>query len=282
MTRIVDKGTGEIMELEPEMLDANGEAAMAEAATQADEQEAAWMAVSEVQKGTAALIRIAPGKDVSIQRYFDEVATMQSHAKALTVADAESDKKATEDLSIIRKLKKEIEVAQKEWLAPLREYEKTIKQAFAVLLDPLAVVDKAYSDKILAYRQEQVRIAAETERIRQMEREAAEAKLRLAKEQGEAPESAMILDEPEELPEVTKKLQTELGTSSTTKNWKWRYKTGLSRTQIIDGLPKEYLLPDETKIGQMVRGKNKNQVTEIDFGGVIEIYEDMGLRVTTK
>lgn len=247
---------------------------------EAEEQAEQSNPTSEIQPGTA-LIRIDPGRDVSIQHFANECLKVQRCAEIMIVRDLDSERQATDDLAIIKKLQKEIEAKQKDWLSPIKEHEKNIKHGFSLLLDPLSAADKTLRDKTLAYRQEVERIRAEQEIAAELQRMANEARLNLAKQSGED----IVEIEPVPVvtaPEPHKTLRTDFGSTSITKTWKWRYKAGLSKKQILEALPTEYHTVNETLIGQLVRAKNKSPISEADFGSVIEIYEESGLRVTER
>jgi hypothetical protein len=211
---------------------------------------------------TTALVAVAPGKDPTIQHYADEVLRIQRYAEGLAVTDLESDKRATEDLTGVSILSKEIEAKQKEWLAPLKEHEKAIKDAFALLLEPLKATEKTLKGKILAHRQEQERIRAEQERINQLRIEAAKAEMEL---KGELAESINLV---EVIPKIPTTVRTDWGSSSTTKIWKF---------EVIDFvlLPDRFKMENATLIGKVVRAGERS------IPGV-RIYSEETLRVTPK
>ena len=287
--RKVDLKTGEI--LAPPQADMDEETRAAEEAAchasdseidaDMEEVETDGDALTSLHTGTAALVRIAPGKDNQIIGYAEDVLRIQRYAEGLTVTDLESDKRATEDVTMVKKLRTDIEAEQKAWLAPLKEHEKVIRDAFALLLGPLDVANQTLRDKIVSYRQAQAAIRKAEEEPADLQRQANEAAVRAARASGV--ETVELGTVPEVVtPEVAKTLRTDIGASTMTTNWKWRWKEGLSMAQIMAGLPEEYKMPNETKIGQVVRAKNKAPVTEADFGGMIEIYPEAGLRITEK
>lgn len=79
-------------------------------------------------------------------------------------------------------------------------------------------------------------------------------------------------------PEISKTIHADIGMSITQKVKKWKFKEGLSQKQILEALPIEFHLPNETLIGQRIRGKD-SKLTSADFGGVVEIWEEDSLKV---
>lgn len=289
--RKVDLNTGEVLETDPGAGKDPGpygtvgwwESDEEWAKPWSEDDEVVLETTAEPEEGykemTTALVDIAPGRNPVIQQHAAEVLKIQRYAQRLVVGDHEADKMATNDLTMIKGLRETLEELQKKWLEPLTVYQKDIRKAFALLLMPLTVADKTLRDKILAYRQNEQRKQQEAEELSERTRQLNADKIRHAQEQGESFVELEPVVEPEEYPISTKTVRAEMGTTSTISIWKWRYKNGLSQKQILEGLPLQFHMVNETMIGQMVRGKNKNQVTEDDFGGVIEIYAEQGLSV---
>ncbi len=231
------------------------------------------------QKDTA-LVRTEPGGDPVIQGWATEIMGLRLYAMMRTVTNLQDNKSASEDLASMKVLKKAIEACLKEWLIPLKEHERHIKEKFDLLLSPLGEAIAKTETAILAYMKEQERIHKEQERIVELQRQANDAKVKLAQETGQKVVDLEVVVEP--TMEPAKTVRTEIGMTTMVKRWAWRWKPGLSMGEIMQRLPLGYHVANETLIGQAVRAKNKTGITEADFGGVIEIYEETGLSTTAR
>jgi len=171
----------------------------------------------------------APGSDVEVISYYNEATKLLEYAVARVIATADDVKLATDDLSIISKLKKSMETKKREYLDPLKAQAEAIRETYSTLMDPVFRADRITRDKILAFNQEQDRIRREQEEINRKRMEAAEAEMRL---KGELTEPVNLV---EVTPEPAKKVSTDMGTSGQRDNWKW---------EVVDFA----LLPDEYKV----------------------------------
>jgi len=238
-------------------------------------------ALIEPPSGTAT-IKVPPiTQDDVIKGIANEVYSIQKYAQNMQITDLQGERKATNDLATIANIRKKVEAKRKEWLDPLKAHEKSINEAFQYLFGPLKAADETLRKKLLTHRQEQ-------EAQRKAQEEAARLQALANQAAVEAARKANATEvEIQPIPEVTapppvKTMRADVGTATTIKVPKWRYKPGLSRKEILEKLPIEYHTINETMIGQLVRAKNKNQITEADFGGVIEIYEEDSLRVAER
>lgn len=249
--RKVDPETGEIIEGIPELL-----------------------AETKLPIGTA-LIKVLPSMDVAVRNLGDEALKLSMYANKMTVTNLEEEKGATNDLVMCRDMIKQTETEQKRWLEPVRDAEAKIKAVFALILTPLKNANEALTTKITKYRQEEKRKADEAAEIARKEAELAAMK---AKAEGKEPPPVVEIITSEQV----KTHHAEIGTTTMAGTWKFRWKHGLSQREILERLPLQYHLANETLIGQMVRAKAKNGVTEKDFGDTIEIYLEEGIRITGK
>lgn len=243
---------------------------------------------------TTALVNINPMKALSILSMAEEAIKISMLAQKMVVNDLDSERAAINDKAICKTMIEAGEAEQKKWLAPINEIVATIKADFKKVLDPLKASEETLKSKILAYRSEQIRLQKEAEakakkdqedadRIAQKERELAELKHQQEVEaaiQKNEPIPAYV--EPEiikpvatYIPPVPKTINAALASSSTKMDKKWRWKPGISHAEKIAKLPAEFLMANDTLIGQRVRGKAA--VTEADFGGVIELYEELNM-----
>ena len=210
---------------------------------------------------STAIVRIKPDIDETVIALYKEACSLQEHAEARAITSDEDIKSATNDLSLISKLKKAIEDKRKEYVGPINDHLKTINDAFKLFALPLNSADSITRQKILDYRKEQERIRQEQERINELRLEAARAEMQL---KGELAESVGIV---EVKPEQPKHYRTEAGTLGTVPIKKW---------EVVDFklVPDDYKMIDATKVGKVVRAG----VPSIPG---IRIWEEDSLRVTT-
>lgn len=251
----VDNKTGEILDTEDGLT--------------GDEDQG--QALEGVKSGTA-LIKVPPlTQDPAIIRYSEESLRINITAQKFSVTCLGDSKQAVDSIILIRGMRKQIEEKEKEWLEPLKEHEKQIREAFALLKKPLEMAENTYRAKDKEWGDKQDELA----RIAEQQRLLNEQAIKLAQETGtDVVEVTPVID----APELAKTVHSELGSASKVVTWKWRWREGLSLEEKMQRLPLKYHLANDKVIGQLVRSKSRNGVTEKDFGGVIEIYEDSNRR----
>ena len=165
------------------------------------------------EKSTA--LALAPGADVEVMSYYDEAQKLQQYAEARVITTIEGVKLATDDLSIISKLKKALEEKRKQYISPLQDQVKQINETYKTFMVPIDIADRTTRDKILAYQRWQEHIRQEQEEINRKRQDAAEAEMKL---KGELSESVNLV---EVVPEAPKRVSTDMGTVGQRDNWKW-------------------------------------------------------------
>jgi len=215
------------------------------------------------QTVTTAIIKVAPAEDAAIQALVGEARSILRYAQSRVITVNEDLNSATEDLSLIAKLKKAIEEKRKEYVGPIREKLDAVNSAFKEFTSPLEEADKVTRAKILEFRQEQERRRREAERIEQ-------EKLELARREAELKGGEITVDlSPIEKPEaVPDKVHTGVGSAGTMKVRKW---------EIVDfaAVPDEYKTIDAGKVTKLVKA---------GIGAIpgIRIYEEETLRVNAR
>jgi len=209
-----------------------------------------------------ALIQIRPDTDEKVVSLYQEAVKLQQYAEARVIQSDGDIKVATDDLSMIAKLKKAIEEKRKEYVGPINEHLKSVNDAFRNFAEPLNQADSITRQKILDYRKEQERIRQEQERINQLRMEAAQAEMEL---KGELTESVKVV---EVAPEAAAHYRTGSGTLGKFMVKKWE-------VEDLSKVPLEYLMVDAAKVGKLVRAG-------IRAIPGIRIYSDESLRITVK
>lgn len=211
---------------------------------------------------TTAVIRIYPQGDSAVTLLYNEGVRLRQYAEARLIKTNEDVKVATNDLSLIAKLKKAIEEKRKEYVGPINEHLKAVNKTFTELTEPLNQADTITRQKVLEYRKEQERIRQEQERINRLRLEAAEAEMKL---KGEITESVNIV---EVKPAQPDHYRAEAGTLG---------KFMVPKFELVDFslVPDEYKILDTVKVGKLVRAGLRSILG-------IRIWEEESIRVTTK
>jgi len=176
-------------------------------------------------------VALRPGEDVEVKSYYLEALRLQQYAEARVIATVDDLNPATDDLSIIAKLKKAIEGERKEYLSPLQEQVRQINETYKTLILPIEIADQVTREKILAFKLKQKLNREEQEEINRLKIEASQKEMKL---KGELTESVNLV---EVVPELAKSVSTEMGTSGQRDNWKY---------EVVDVnlIPREYMMPD--------------------------------------
>lgn len=214
------------------------------------------------ETNTVAMIKVKPDLDAEVKTIYIEALKLQEYAESRVIATAEDLKPATDDLSIIAKVKKALEEKRREYLKPLQDHVKEINEVFKTLTYPIEEANRVTRSKILAFQAEQDRIRREQEEINRKRQEAAEAEMRLT---GELSESVNLV---EVSPEAPKKISTEMGTVGQRMIRKYR---------VINFAE----LPDQYKI------ENSALLNKVVKAGIptipgVEIYEEPILTVNAR
>jgi len=213
---------------------------------------------------STALVNINPQADSQVVAFYTEALGLQKYAEARVIKTAEDLKPATNDLSIIAKVKKGMEERRKEYLKPLQDHVKAINTTFVTLMAPIEIADKLTRDKILAFHAEQERIRKEQEEINRKRMEAAEAEMRL---KGELTEPVNLV---EVIPLTPTRTQTDVGSAGMRDNWKY---------EVVDfkAVPDDYKMINTGVLTPIVKA-SKGKIT---IPG-IRIFNEPILAVNTK
>ncbi len=207
-------------------------------------------------------IKVKPEDDPNVIALATEVRKLRDFAVARIIG-ADSDlKPATEDLSVIAKVKKALTEAKALYVKPIRGYLEDVNAAFTSITAPLDEADKVTRDKILAYREVQRKKATEAEAINQ-----AKADLARREAQFNGTGEVTIDTTPVEAPAPIRRVSTDLGTAGVVRNLTW---------ELVDfaTVPDQYKVLDAGKITKLVKA-----------GGTIpgiRVIEGETLRVTTR
>ena len=209
-----------------------------------------------------SLVNINPEADSQVIAFCNEALGLQKYAEARIIKTVEDLKPATDDLSIIAKVRKGMEERRKEYLKPLDDHRKAINDTFKMLMLPIETADQLTRKKILAFQGEQSRIRREQEEINRLRLEAAAKEAIL---NGKPIEPVEIIPLAQETP---RKTTTEMGSASAFKVRKW---------EIIDF----QLVPDDLKV---IDAGKVTKLVKAGIGSIsgLRIWEEDSLRVNTR
>lgn len=204
--------------------------------------------------------------DVAIKRVKLQIETIKVKVSEIQVISDESKSTGIDILSDIKKNMKTVEEKRKEYKQQYLDKCRDIDELAKKFSIPLNDMYNSLNKKLIDYHTEQKKIEVEAERKRQQEfeKKEAEKKEREAKIQAEidavednkeklklqhklersASKETMLPVESDN--QVESKTKTDKATMSYTSVWKFKVDDKAK-------VPMEYLIPDEVKIGKMVR-----------------------------
>jgi hypothetical protein len=197
-------------------------------------------------------------------------------ANAMVIADPHSYENAAETVRLIATYARDIEEKRKTLTRPLDESKRRIMDFFRVPLDRYNSARSVIQTKMMDYRAEErrkaeaARVAAE--RAAQAERERLEEQARIEAERGNTAKAIKLAERAETtvaaivapaIPKVSGIVAREL----------WRF-------EIVDEskIPREFLMPDERKIGALVRALKGDAQAILGQGVRVFSEESIGAR----
>lgn len=184
---------------------------------------------------------VKPGNIPEVVAFYNQSVALQRFAETRVILTNDDLIPATEDLTIIAKVKKGMEAKRKEYLQPFQDHIKDTNEAYKLLMSPIEQADKLTRDKILAFKAEQEHKRREVEAIEA--EKLALARREAALNGGEITIDLTPLIKPEAVPD---RVTTDVGSAGMRDHW-------VFEVQDFSLLPDEYKIPDATKIGKVVR-----------------------------
>ncbi len=188
---------------------------------------------------TETSLVLRPGEDIEVHWYFLEAIKLLDYAEHRAIKTLDDAQTATNDLSIISKLKKAMDAKRKEKLAPHEAQVKAIRDTYTYLMTPVLEAERITKSKQVAFLQEQERIKREQEEINRKRMEAAQAEMKL---KGELTESVNLV----EVTEAPEHIRAELGVTGMVDHWVF---------EVVDfsQVPDEYKVVDSTMLNAIAR-----------------------------
>lgn len=215
--------------------------------------------------GGHALIQIGPEADAKVKALYQEATHLLELAEARVITENADLKSATEDLSVIARLKKALNEKKDEFVKPVRTFLNGFNDTFKTMLEPIEEADRITRDKMKGFKAEQQRKIAEAQAIE-------DEKMALAQREAELTggEISVDLTPVEAPPPVPERVRTDIGMAGTAKVYKW---------EVTDkaAVPDEYKVVDAGAVGRVVKASKGSIV----IAG-IRIWEEDTIRVTTR
>lgn len=164
------------------------------------------------REGTA-VVNIRPLSDITIKDLYAEATYILERSEHLLIEIPEDLTFANDNLVLIAKIKKALEDKKKEYIKPLQDYTRNIREAFDSILEPILEADQITREKVMSYQSEQSRKKREADEIRRAQEEI--TKRAEAIGQAVEPVTVPVVDE------VAKRTTTEFGATGQRLIWKW-------------------------------------------------------------
>ncbi len=104
------------------------------------------------QSDSQTMVKINPHEDTAILALSQEAGKLRDYALSRVILSDSDLSPATDDLSVIAKLKKALAEKKIEYLKPFKAHLEILNAAFTLITLPLEEADKITREKILAYR----------------------------------------------------------------------------------------------------------------------------------
>jgi hypothetical protein len=205
-----------------------------------------------------AVIRIDPVNDAVVVRIIEQAHRLREIAlKRVITTDADLTP-ATEDLSVIARVKKELETLKANYTKPIRAHLADVTSAFASITAPLEAADKVTRSQVLAYTAEQKRRATEAAEITRQKEE-------LARREAALNHGEFTVDTtPVQAPAPVRRVSMSIGFVMTKKNRTWRlvdFKT----------VPDEYKQLDTGKISRVVKSGGAIDGIQVEEEDILQV-----------
>lgn len=189
--------------------------------------------------------------DPRVQPVAREVASLTDQVIGFEVTDADSYERGAEVLRSIKTMYNEVETKRKSITSPLDQAKRQVMDLFRPFTDSLASAERTLKKRMIGWKNEQERIAREEQRkaeeAARKERERLERQAAKAEAEGRAARAEVLRDRAEfTVPAAPAPATPKVSGIADRKVW---------RFEIVDAakLPREYLVPDEKRIGGVVR-----------------------------
>ena len=208
-----------------------------------------------------ALIKVHPMQDDLIAAQVDNANSALVYAQKRVIESLEDVKVATDDLSMIAKLKKTAKAYLDEYTKPIKTHLENIKADFDSIMKPLEEADSVTHSKILTFNKEQAELRRLQEIAERAARAAAEAEMIAT---GELSKEILTI---ENKAQPIMEAHANVGDMNTAKVWKFE-------VEDFAALPDDYKVADMVKIRKVV-------IAGVKIPGV-KAWQEEQLRITPR
>lgn len=211
---------------------------------------------------TVAYIQIAPEHDPAVIALANEAVKLMDLARARTITKPDDLAPATEDLSLIAKLRKALTEKRADYLRPIKGHIEAVNAAFSTITAPLEEADRVTRDKVKAFRAEVEARRQEAEEINRQKEELARREAAFSGTGETTVDTTPVI-----APAPVRQVTTDSGSTGIMKVRRW---------EVADFslVPNEFKLIDAGKVTKLVKA-----------GGSIpgiKVWEEETVRVTTR
>lgn len=208
-----------------------------------------------------AIIRIGPEHDPAVLKLAEEARSLRDYAVARVIVTDADLTPATQDLSIIAKVKKALVASKADYLKPIKAHVDAVAAAFASITIPLDEADTITRNKVKDYRAAVEKRRLEAEEINRQKQELAQREAAFS-----GTGETTVDTTPVVVPVPVNHVRTDMGAVGTMKVRKYR---------VVDfaKLPDQYKIENSALLNKVV----KAGIPEIPG---VEIYSEETIRVT--
>lgn len=187
-----------------------------------------------------ALIKVKPLQDDLIKSQVDNAEMALQYAQMRVVTNQKEAEDATNDLSLIAKMRKIANGYMADYTKPIKAHLDAVKTDFDSIMKPLEEADTITRQKLGDYRKEQERKVREQEAINRDKMELARREMEL---NGELSQPIDLIETKVHVPTV---VRADAGTSGMRDNWTY---------EITDFavLPNEYKVPNTSLLNSLAK-----------------------------
>ena len=199
--------------------------------------------------------------DPVVQQLKAEIKKLIEYADKAEITDADTCVMVTDDLSMMRKLKKALETSRTDYVKPLNDEVAAINQLYKDISGPLAIADRSLEAKMIAWQRAEI-LRIETERAEALLAQV-QAETVVNEVTGEVIEAEV---EAPAIPDMPDKIQRgQVGSASL----KQKPKYAIVKPELV---PDEFKIIDEKAIARQVKAGRR------EIPGV-KIWMESGLNV---
>ncbi|MDP2719571.1 MAG: hypothetical protein Q8P44_07065 [Dehalococcoidia bacterium] len=212
-----------------------------------------------------AIIMVEPKRDEKVLAFYKEGVRLKQFAEARVIKTVEDMKSATEDLVLLKGIKKSLVDKWAEYIGPFKEHLELLNNSFKAYIAPLVEADTITREKMKTF---DIYIEQERQKAEQLNRDALDvAKRQATANYGEFTVETTPVGVPMALP---KTIRTDVGSAGKRDYWDWEVTD-------IKLIPLEYFTINEKMISAVVRASKGKMIIP-----GIRMFNNPGLVIRTR